>query len=164
MRGCSLGFRKGKECYEAYDALCAQSHIIHDLHTKPEDILDAAEAERKAASAVSAPGLSICYAGRGDAMKGPLDWVRALARARDRGVPFRAPWNGEGPMLEEMRDRAQQLGLSERVSFPGFVAERSRALAVLRSSHLLLFTHLPPTSPRSLLKSPTSPTPTTPSP
>ncbi len=159
IRRCTLGLWHGKECYDAYAPFCAHSYVIHDVHTKPEDVLDAAEAERKSATAVSAPELSICYAGRADAMKGPLDWIRALARARDRGVRFRATWIGEGPMLEEMRDLAQQLGLSERVSFPGFVAERSRVLAVLRSSHLLLFTHLTPESPRCLLEALISATP-----
>src|SRR5260370_9649274 len=159
IRRCTLGLWHGKECYDAYASFCAHSYIIHDVHTKPEDILDAAEAGRKAATAVSAPQLSICYAGRADAMKGPLDWILALPRARDRGVRFRATWIGEGPMLEEMRDLAQQLGLSERVSFPGFVAERSRVLAVLRSSHLLLFTHLTPESPRCLLEALISATP-----
>lgn len=159
IRRCTLGLWHGKDCYDAYARLCAHSYIIHDVHTKPEDILDAAEAERKAATAVSAPELLICYAGRADAMKGPIDWIRALARARDRDVRFRATWIGEGPMLEQMRNLAQKLGLSERVSFPGFVAERSRALAVLRSSHLLLFTHLTPESPRCLLEALISATP-----
>src|SRR5260370_35740025 len=96
IRRCTLGLWHGKECYDAYAPFCAQSHIIHDVHTKPEDILDAAEAERKAASAVSAPELSICYAGAEHAMKGPVDWIGALARARDRGVGCRATSPGGG--------------------------------------------------------------------
>jgi glycosyltransferase involved in cell wall biosynthesis len=101
----------------------------------------------------------VCYAGRATAIKAPLEWVRALAHARDLGAPVAATWLGDGPLLEEMRDLAKELGLDGALSLPGFVDDRAQLLNVLRESHVLAFTHLTPESPRCLLEALVSGTP-----
>ncbi|MCC6695796.1 MAG: glycosyltransferase [Candidatus Hydrogenedentes bacterium] len=159
VRRCTLGLWHGYDCYQAYSPYCANSHNIHDVHTKPEDAISEAEYADKALHALHDPALRVCYVGRVTGIKAPLDWVRALAHARDRGAALRAKWLGDGPLLEEMRALARELGLGESLDTPGFVSDRAAVLAALRDAHLLLFTHLTPESPRCLLEALISGTP-----
>jgi len=76
-----------------------------------------------------------------------------VAHARDLGVPVRAVWFGEGPLRREAEQEIQRLDLVDTVSLPGFVTDRGKLLEELRSSHVLLFTHVTPESPRCLLES-----------
>lgn len=59
-----------------------------------------------------------------------IDWIlRALGALEDSAVPLsaRMPWRldlaGKGPMLGELREMAESLGLGERVKFHGFVPD-----------------------------------------
>jgi glycosyltransferase involved in cell wall biosynthesis len=155
----ALGLWNGQECYAAYAPFCHNSHVIHDLHTQPEDVITEEEIENKVGRCLGETDLRICYTGRANEMKAPLEWVRALGRARDQGAAFRATWLGDGPLLGEMRELIANAGLVGRVSLPGFVTDRSHVLESLRSAHLMLFTHVTPESPRCLLESLLSGTP-----
>ncbi len=153
IRHCSLGLWHGDDCFRAYSPWCRENHLVHDVHTKQSDLIDAASLERKLDDIRNAPVLRICYAGRLDPMKAPLEWLRALATARDLGATIQATWYGEGALLDAAQAESARLHLDGIVSFPGFVAGRATLLAHLRSAHALVFTHITPESPRNLLES-----------
>ena len=156
---CSLGLWHGEDCFRAYSPWCAESHLVHDIHTKESDLIGADELAQKLENIRSAATLDLCYAGRLDPMKAPLEWLRAIATARDSGAPIRATWYGEGPMMDEARAEAERLQLEEVVSFAGFVLDRSELLSHVRAAHAMVFTHVTPESPRNLLESLVSGTP-----
>jgi glycosyltransferase involved in cell wall biosynthesis len=157
IRHCSLGLWHGDDCFRAYASWCRESHLVHDIHTKPEDLIDDATLAAKLGSIHTSPTLNLCYAGRLDPMKAPLEWLRAIATARDLGASLTATWYGEGALLEAAQAEARRLNLE--VAFPGFVANRADLLARVRSAHAMVFTHITPESPRNLLESLVSGTP-----
>ncbi len=150
---CSLGLWHGDDCYRAYAPWCRESHLIHDVHTKESDLVDTADLEQKFQDIRSSPTLNLCYVGRLDPMKAPLEWLRAIAIARDLGANLRASWFGEGPMLAECLAERKRLNLQDIVEFPGFLSNRAELLDFVRRSHALVFTHITPESPRNLLES-----------
>jgi glycosyltransferase involved in cell wall biosynthesis len=159
IRRCSLGLWHGSDCYKAYSPWCKENHLIHDIHTKASDCIEGPELETKAADAACAAGIRVCYAGRMDAMKAPLDWLRAIAVARDLGAPIRAIWFGDGPMRQRLDDDIRDLKLGGTVELPGFLADRAMILSELRASQIMAFTHVTPESPRCLLEALISGTP-----
>ncbi len=62
-------------------------------------------------------------------------------------------------MLEPMRREAERLGVTDCVSFAGFIANREKVLSVMRDSDLYLFCHKTPESPRCLVEALVSGTP-----
>jgi len=156
---CSLGLWHGDDCFRAYSPWCRENHLVHDIHTKQSDLIDDETLARKLDGIRKAPVLQLCYAGRLDPMKAPLQWLRAIAAARDLGAPLQATWYGEGALIDEARAEAHRLHLDGIVAFPGFVANRATLLAHLRSAHAMVFTHITPESPRNLLESLVSGTP-----
>ena len=153
----ALGLWHGNDTYQVYSRWCANSHNIHDIHTRPEDCIAPAECEAKAREAERAPALRVCYAGRALAIKGPLDWVRAVAYARELGAEVEGVWIGDGPMLDEARGLAKKFGLAEHLSMPGFVSDRARVLERPARSYAVRAST--PESPRCLLESLLSGTP-----
>lgn len=70
--------------------------------------------------------------------KNQASLIRAVALLADRGVAVDVVLYGEGPTREACRALAQELGVSERVQFPGHVPDWSRRPAsafVLASRH-----------------------------
>lgn len=159
IRKCSLGLWHGSDCYEAYSPYCRESHIIHDVHTGPEDCVDDEGLEAKVRKVDEVVSINVCYAGRLDPMKAPLDWLKAIATARDLGANMKATWLGEGAMRPQVDAEVRRLGLEDTVLFPGFVSNRPKLLEALRLSHLMVFTHVTPESPRCLLEALISGTP-----
>lgn len=53
--------------------------------------------------------------------KGPDLFVQTVAALRDKGVPVRATWVGEGPLRSEMESLAEELGVQDSVDFVGHV-------------------------------------------
>jgi glycosyltransferase involved in cell wall biosynthesis len=160
IRHARLGLLHGAETYEAYAHLPEHAFLTHDVHTKPEDRIPNEELRAKCERASeSGRPLKIGYAGRATAMKAPSDWLEVLLRLRDAGVAFEAAWLGDGELLAEMRAFVTRHALDRQVSLPGFVSERHRILAFLRSCDVLLFTHVTPESPRIILEALVSGTP-----
>lgn len=156
---CSLGLWHGDDCYRAYSPWCKENHLIHDVHTKQSDLIDDATLAQKTDEAMRSEELRVCYTGRLDPMKAPLEWLRAIAAARDLGARLKAIWFGEGSLLDEAKAESTRLNLDGIVSFPGFVASREELLGHVRSSHALVFTHVTPESPRNLIEALVSGTP-----
>jgi len=159
IKRCSLGLWHGSDCYRAYSPYCRESHVIHDVHMGPEDSIDIQMLNAKMTDVETAPYLSICYAGRLDPMKAPLDWLKAIAVARDLGANVKATWYGEGVLRAEAEAELKRLRLEGTVLLPGFLGSRPQLLEALRSSHMMVFTHVTPESPRCLIEALISGTP-----
>ena len=159
IRHASLGLWHGDERYRAFSPWCAESHLVHDIHTKASDLINGASLDEKLKDVLDAKELRIIYAGRFHPMKAPLEWLSAVAAARDSGAQLKATWYGEGPLLEAAKAERSRLGLEDIVDFAGFVADRGTLLNHVRSAHAVLFTHVTPESPRNLLEALVSGTP-----
>jgi len=153
IQNCALGLWHGNDCYAAYSRFCQNSYLIHNIHLKPKDRISALELAQKSQQAKSEPTIRICYAGRMEPMKGPLDWVKAIGRARELGVNLHATWMGDGSLIEEMRTMIDQLGLNAAIELSGFEPNRDKLLQSIREAHIMLFTHVTPESPRCLIES-----------
>jgi glycosyltransferase involved in cell wall biosynthesis len=75
------------------------------------------------------PPLRIGALGRFDKVKGFDVYVEALGLLHARGLTFEAILGGSGIERPRLTRQAQQLGLSERLSFPGWVTQVDRLLA-----------------------------------
>lgn len=147
-----LGLWHGADCYTAYSSLCPNSFSIHNTHTKPADLISAAALAEKQAHCLTDSVLRVCYAGRMAAMKAPIDWVNAIAKARDLGVNVQATWIGDGPMRSEIEAAIRNLGLEHCIELTGFERDRHAVMQRIRSAHLMMFTHVTPESPRCLIE------------
>lgn len=153
IKKCSLGLWHGNDCFRAYSPWCRESHLIHDIHLKKAAQITNAALDSKLRDVAEAKALKICYMGRMDPMKAPIDWLRALATARDQGVQLEATWYGDGVLREEVTRLIADLKLQGIVSLPGFVKDREVLMKAVEHSHVTLFTHVTPESPRCLLES-----------
>ncbi len=76
---------------------------------------------------------------RHDPRKGNDVLIRALARLRSAGLPYRARLIGPGPLLSAHRRLAHELGLDGSVSIEGFVPD---VFAVLRQADIFVLPSL----------------------
>jgi glycosyltransferase involved in cell wall biosynthesis len=153
IKNCSLGLWHGQDCYSAYSPFCKNSHLIHDIHTKPSDCISDFDLFQKVQRAKRDETIRICYAGRMAPMKAPLDWVKAVGRARDLGVKLHATWMGDGPLMQEMKAMIAEMDLSSFIELTGFESDRKKLFKKISESHIMLFTHVTPESPRCLIES-----------
>jgi glycosyltransferase involved in cell wall biosynthesis len=138
----ALGVFQGQDVYNAYAPFCRNPHKLnHHISVYAGDHITAAQLQAKLDSLDKGSPIKICYAGRAIDMKGPLDWVETLHLLNTRGVKFQATWLGDGPMLEEMRNKVVALGISDQVTFSGFVSDRETILSALKEAHIFLFCH-----------------------
>lgn len=158
IRRADLGLFHGAETFDAYQSFCRNPQLVHDIHIAETDHIDERALANKAASVGTGP-LRIVYAGRAEAMKGPIDWTTVLERLKIMGVPFEATWLGDGEALPQMRSRIARAGLADRVHFSGFVDDHSAVLQSLRAADLFMFCHKTPESPRCLIEALTCGTP-----
>lgn len=160
IRHAALGLFHGRDCLDAYAPFCRHPELVHDIHLKRADHINPGTLEAKATRLARGEGpLRLVYVGRADPMKGPQDWVAVLARLAGAGVDFRATWYGGGAGIDAMRAEIDRLGLGDRVTLPGFLADRAAVMAALREADALLFCHLTPESPRVLIEALVSGTP-----
>lgn len=159
IKHCALGLWHGNDCYKAYSPFCANSHLIHDVHTKSSDIISPQALSIKAQRVKTDQTIRICYAGRLEAMKAPLDWVKAIETALKWGVKLHATWIGDGSLFEQTQAMIAQRGLRNAIELIGFESNHQQVLQKIRNSHLMLFTHITPESPRCLMESLTCGTP-----
>jgi glycosyltransferase involved in cell wall biosynthesis len=158
IRHADLGLWHGADCYAAYSSLCPNSYLIHDIHTKPSDLITTAALAVKQDSTLTGV-LRICYVGRMAAMKAPLQWVQTMARLKELGVEFTATWVGDGEQRAETEAAIATLGLTSYIQVLGFESDRQRVLQHFREAHVLVFTHVTPESPRCLIEALISGTP-----
>lgn len=151
IRRSSLGLFHGKETYDTYAPFSSNPRIVHDVHYSRDDHIDAAALAAKIVACAQGP-LRICYAGRADPMKGPLEWIEAIEKLAAENIDFQAVWLGDGDLFPRFRSRIQASGLADRVSAPGFVTDRAKVIETIRDSHVFLYCHKTPESPRCLIE------------
>jgi glycosyltransferase involved in cell wall biosynthesis len=152
---CDLLFCNGLDTYRAFTPVCRSPEIavkINDFQIGADKYLDAEEMERKCCATLPRNDIRVCYAGRVESSKAPLQWVRAIHEARLRGTQIHAVWLGDGSLLPEMRREVERLGLTDIVETPGFITDRDRVIATIRAADLMMFTHIDPESPRVLIE------------
>src|SRR5262249_16396072 len=152
---CDLLFCNGLDTYRAFAPICRSPEVaqkINDFQIGADKYLGPKDVERKSDSVLRRSELRVCYAGRVEPAKAPLDWVRAIHAARAQGASVRAVWLGDGSLLPDMRREIEHLGLTSVIETPGFVADRDRVIATIREADLMLFTHIEPESPRVLIE------------
>jgi len=159
IRRAALGLWHGADCYTAYSPLCDNSFLIHDIHTNASDVIAPAELAVKVSRVTSEQTIRVCYAGRMEPMKAPLDWIKAVERAYRLGVDLKATWIGAGSLMDEMQRLIAERGLGSVIELVGFESDRDKLLKKIRESDLMLFTHITPESPRCLLEALISGTP-----
>lgn len=154
-----LGLFHGMDTFDAYQGLMESTgrgyaaHNVHDIH---DESLDSQQSpvnqESYPTGNLKDDRLQMLYAGRMAAEKAPGDWLKIVMRLRDRGVPFKAVWAGDGPLYDEITQSLRREALDELVDAPGFIADRSLVGALYRSADIFMFTHITRESPRCLLE------------
>lgn len=148
----ALALFNGQDTMDAYGNLTAASRLVYDLHIDVDAALIDELSSWKQQEVRNGTPLRICYTGRFDQEKAPLDWIRAIAHAQSRGAKLSATWLGDGPLRMQAIALVNQLGCSDLIALPGFVSERQKVMNLIESSHLMLFTHIGRESPRCLLE------------
>ena len=151
MRHSSVALLQGQDVYEAYKTIAPNAHKVLNVQVTPEDRISADELDQKLMRILNREPLTITYAGRAIAMKGPFDWLKAVERIAQAGVKFNATWFGEGDLLEDLIAETEHLGLSDRVMFRG-KTDRAVVMAQLRQSDIFMFCHKTAESPRCLVE------------
>ncbi|NDJ16068.1 glycosyltransferase [Myxacorys almedinensis] len=147
-----LGLFQGQECYEEFSQFSRNAHCVYDVHTQKEDQIDLCMLRTKIDQLVRGQPLKIAYVGRAAEMKGAIDWVRVIHHICEAGVRVEATWLGDGELLPQMKQLAEDLGICDRIRFEGFVGDRQKILETLRQQHLFVFCHKTPESPRCLVE------------
>lgn len=152
IRRAALGLWHGADCYSAYSPLCDKSFLVHDIHTKASDAISPFALSEKVEAVLNHEPIRICYAGRMEPMKAPVDWLKAIERAHRLGVNLKATWIGAGSLHDEMQRLITDRGLGSVVELAGFESDRDRLLQKIRAAHVMLFTHITLESPRCLIE------------
>lgn len=91
--------------------------------------------------------------GRLEPEKNPLLLVEALARLeRERPSRYRLTWVGRGPLDDEVRQRASELGVLDRIEFHGYVPFDGGLLDLYRRAHMFVHVSLSEGMPKVLIE------------
>ena len=152
LKNADLAFFQGQDVYDEYSPLPKTSHKIYHVTMTKEERIGSSQLEWQTTHLKQGQALKICYAGRAEALKGPLDWIYAINAAIKSGVNLEATWVGDGSLLGEMKSLSQKLNIAENIRFTGFVSNRIMLLKILSESNIFLFCHKTRESPRCLLE------------
>lgn len=152
IKRAKLALLHGADCYEHYKELCPNPHLVHDIHVSASELPSLDEVREKMVKNKSRP-LQIIYVGRMIALKGPDHWLQVLSLLKKKEVLFSAKWYGDGPMRAEFQKQIVSFGLENEVQLMGYVSEKEKVISVLRDANILVFCHLTPESPRTLIES-----------
>jgi glycosyltransferase involved in cell wall biosynthesis len=98
--------------------------------------------------------------GRIDVEKNPLLLVEALAALeRERPGRYRLDWVGTGPLEDDVRARALELGVSDRIELVGFVPPGPALVDRYRRAHAFVHVSLTEGVPATLMEALASGTP-----
>jgi glycosyltransferase involved in cell wall biosynthesis len=153
IREAALGLFHGRTVFDAYAPISCNPHVVHDVHLKKTDVISEQRLQQRLAR--EGGPLLVGYVGRVHEMKGPLDWIAAVAQLAARPElqgRFQAVWLGNGPLLDEARAQVRRRGLDHVVSFPGGESDRAKVVDFFRSLDVFAFCHKTPESPRCLLE------------
>lgn len=145
----SLALLQGQAVFDAYKDIAPNPHKVLNVQVSEEDRIPADELKAKVSRVRQGKPLTISYAGRAIAMKGPLDWMDTIHGLVKTGVRLQATWFGEGELVSEMQDKAKRWGISNVISLPG-VVDRPTIMRHMRETDIFLFCHKIDESPRCL--------------
>lgn len=153
VRKCTVGLFNGNETFSYYRGFNASSFKVHDIHTSESHYISQNQLKQKLQRIHSGQPLRICYSGRADQMKAPLQWLEVIKHLDAAGINFTALWMGDGDLLPELKKCVMEANLSNKIRLPGFVEKHDDAMKAMRENDLFLFTHITPESPRCLIES-----------
>jgi glycosyltransferase involved in cell wall biosynthesis len=85
---------------------------------------------------------ALLFVGQMAQVKNPMLVVSACSAAIRAGSPCHLLMVGEGPFLQALKDQAVQLGIGERVHFPGVVRDRADLARLYARADLFVFPSL----------------------
>ena len=147
----SFALLQGQDVFVAHKCAAPNPHKVLNVQVTSEDHIPSVELDAKLAGIREGKSLRISYAGRLAAMKGPLDWLQAIAAAIEAGVNLRGTWFGDGPLMPQMQQQIEHLGIQKRVTLAGVVG-REEIMAKLRETDIFLFCHKTGELPRCLVE------------
>jgi glycosyltransferase involved in cell wall biosynthesis len=104
--------------------------------------------------------IELLTVGRVDAEKNPALVARLLAELeQQRPGRFRLRWVGTGPMMDDVSQRAEELGVGERLVLEGFVPFGPELLELYRNAHAFVHVSLTEGVPQVLVEALASGTP-----
>jgi glycosyltransferase involved in cell wall biosynthesis len=145
----SLALLQGQEVYEDYKSLAPNPRKVLNVQVAPEDQISTIALREKLGRIKCGEPLVLAYAGRMVEMKGPLDWLMAMYTAVKSGVELQATWFGDGPLMPEMRQEVERLGIGRNVALAGILG-REELIRRLFRTDIFLFCHKTGESPRCL--------------
>lgn len=95
---------------------------------------------------------TIVCSGRCEAQKNPLGTLHSLAHLNRKGfTKWKFIWIGDGPLLEKSKQLSRILGITEQVSFIGFVPWEN-IFPILRNSDIFILNSVAEGLPRAILE------------
>lgn len=95
---------------------------------------------------------TIASVGNVEVVKNPSGLLRACALLNKKMPNWKLIWMGRGPLLEDMRKLAAELGIAEKVEFCGFVPWGPQLFEKLYASDLFVLNSLSEGMPRAMLE------------
>jgi colanic acid/amylovoran biosynthesis glycosyltransferase len=145
----SLALLQGQDVFDAYKSIAPNPHKVLNVQISSEDQITPVQLKAKLNRIGEKRPLLISYAGQAIPRKGPLDWLNAIHGISQAGVEFQATWFGDGSLLSQMKREAINLGIEDKVVFPGSVG-RNKIMAALKQTDIFLFCHKTGESPRCI--------------
>jgi glycosyltransferase involved in cell wall biosynthesis len=145
----SLALLQGQDVFDAYKNIAPNPHKVLNVQISSEDHVTPVQLKTKLDRIGKKGPLAISYAGQAIARKGPFDWLMAIHGISQAGVEVQATWFGDGALIPQMKLEAKNLGIEDKVMFPGSVG-RDEIMAALQGTDIFLFCHKIGESPRCL--------------
>jgi glycosyltransferase involved in cell wall biosynthesis len=153
VEGCfsqsGLALLQGQDVFDAYKDIAPNPHKVLNVQISSEDHIGPRQLKAKQDRIERKGPLLISYAGQAIARKGPFDWLEAVHGIAEAGVEFQATWFGDGALLPQMKRETANLGIEDKVVFPGSLG-RSEIMGALQRTDIFLFCHKTGESPRCL--------------
>jgi colanic acid/amylovoran biosynthesis glycosyltransferase len=145
----SLALLQGQDVFDAYKNIAPNPHKVLNVQISSEDHITPVQLRAKLEGIKEGRPLSISYAGQAISRKGPFDWLNVIHGVSQSGVEAQATWFGEGLLMPQMKREAANLGIANKVIFPGSI-DRNEMIAALQKTDIFLFCHKIGESPRCL--------------
>ncbi|MEG2187920.1 MAG: glycosyltransferase, partial [Clostridia bacterium] len=113
--------------------------VIMPNGTNPQSVTEDEYADAMARFPLREGIPTFLFVGQLDIKKNTESILRACALIQQRGIDFQLLMVGCGQDEQRLRTLSRQLGLEEKVSFTGFLGDRSQTLSLYRRADLLVF-------------------------
>jgi glycosyltransferase involved in cell wall biosynthesis len=123
------------------------------LLTMMESVVQRADVEPEPLERDYSGQVELLTVGRFETEKNPLLLVRAIAALeQERPGRIRLTWVGRGPLEDDVRTLAEELGVAERIEFLSYVAFGPDLLALYRRAHAFIHVSFSEGVPKVLLE------------